>query len=552
MHLKIAIFVLATAVFALTVMSCSDDTETSTDTEVDSENPGDGGADSDSSGTDAPLESVTFTIQSDEAVRAISPFIYGTNQMNESTAHLKMGRSGGNRWTAYNWETNASNAGSDWQYSSDNYLSSSDVPGEAVRVAVEESLSHGAAHVVTVPMAGYVSADKDGPVDLDDPNHLAERFFESVPAKGTAFDLPPDTSDDVVYQDEFVYWLDQEFPGALSDTDAPIFLSMDNEPALWASTHEEIHPEPVTYAEMVEKTTALSTAIKEVVPDATVLGFVGYGWAAFDSLQDAPDKEGNFVEFFLDAMRQADEDAGYRLMDVLDIHWYPEAQGGGVRITEEDNSDPVAAARLQAPRSLWDDTYTEESWITQWSTNGPIALIPLMLEKIENNYSGTKLSITEYHYGGGNHISGAVAQADVLGIFGREGVFAASLWPLSGSMNFTMAAFDMYLDFDGNGGAFGDTSILASTSDIEATSVYASVDDGDDDRMVITAINKTANALNAEMEITHGTAFTSVEAYQLTEDDAASVPVDDVPALTDNQLVYTMPAMSVSTLVLSR
>lgn len=555
MNLKIHIVLVATALFGTATLGCTDDTADPKDSDTTADGDGgvDGGVDSDTGGSDEPvLDEVTFTINSEEAVRAISPFIYGSNQLDESTPYLKMGRSGGNRWTAYNWETNASNAGSDWQYSSDNYLINSDVPGEAVRVAVEESLSHGAAHVVTVPMAGYVSADKDGPVDLEDPNHLEERFFPSVPAKGAAFDLSPDTDDTAVYQDEFVNWLDNEFPGALSDDEAPIFLSLDNEPALWASTHEEIHPEPATYAEMVEKTTELSTAIKEVAPDATVLGFVGYGWAAFDTLQDAPDKEGNFVEFFLDGMRQADEDAGYRLMDVLDIHWYPEAQGGGVRITENDNSDEVVAARLQAPRSLWDDTYTEESWITKWSTNGPIALIPLMLDKIENNYPGTKLSITEYNYGGANHISGAVAEADALGIFGREGVFAAALWPLGGSMEFTMAGFDMYLNYDGDGGAFGNTSISAETSDIESTSVYASVDDGDDDRMVITAINKTADALNAELEITHGAEFTTVEVYQLTEDDAASVPVEDVPSIEDNQLIYTMPAMSVSTLVLTR
>ena len=48
-------------------------------------------------------------------------------------SHLTFDRAGGNRWTAYNWETNASNAGSDYIYNNDNYLSSSNVPAEAVR-----------------------------------------------------------------------------------------------------------------------------------------------------------------------------------------------------------------------------------------------------------------------------------------------------------------------------------------------------------------------------------------------------------------------------------
>jgi hypothetical protein len=43
-----------------------------------------------------------------------------------------MGRIGGNRWTAYNWETNASNAGSDYLYQNDTYLGGGSAPGGAV------------------------------------------------------------------------------------------------------------------------------------------------------------------------------------------------------------------------------------------------------------------------------------------------------------------------------------------------------------------------------------------------------------------------------------
>ena len=119
-------------------------------------------------------------------------------------------------------------------------------------------------------------------------------------------------------------------------------------------------------------------------------------------------------------------------MDVLDLHWYPEARGGGVRITEANNAAAVAAARVQAPRSLWDPAYGENSWISIDARVGAIRLLPRMREKIAAHYPGTRLAITEYNYGGGDHVSGGVAQADVLGIFGREDVFAATLWDLQG------------------------------------------------------------------------------------------------------------------------
>ena len=48
-----------------------------------------------------------------------------------------------------------------------------------------------------------------------------------------------------------------------------------------------------------------------------------------------------------------------RLVHVLDVHWYPEARGTK-RITDKDTSPKTVAARLQAPRSLWDPTYIGE------------------------------------------------------------------------------------------------------------------------------------------------------------------------------------------------
>ena len=47
---------------------------------------------------------------------------------------------------------------------------------------------------------------------------------------------------------------------------------------------------------------------------------------------------------------------------------------------------------------------------------------------IAANYPGTKTAITEYNWGAQEHISGAVAQADILGIFGREGLDVGTVW----------------------------------------------------------------------------------------------------------------------------
>ena len=494
-----------------------------------------------------------------KAVKPISRFIYGVNQsLTGSYSNLTLTRLGGNRWTAYNWENNASNAGSDWYFQNDSYLGGGNTPGGAVSPSIQNASDHNAGILITIPTAGYVSADKLGNGDVryvnggsvPDPTYLQTRFKQSLPSKGSAFSNPPNTSDGYVYQDEFVNWVKTTYPYSQTDPNRPIFFSLDNEPDLWSSTHAEVHPNPATYAEMVQKTIDYGKAIKNVMPGAKVFGPVNYGWYGMVTLQDAPDAAGrDFLNFYLSQMKQAEQTNGKRLLDVLDVHWYPEATGGGVRITDANNSAAVVAARLQAPRSLWDATYTETSWITQWSTYGPIDLLHRLQNKIDTNYAGTKLSISEYNYGGGDHISGGIAQADVLGIYGRQGVFSANEWALSSNEPFIAGGFQMYRNFDGKNGTFGDTSVFAQTSDDAASSIYASLDSQNPNRMVLVALNKTDHTISAAMNMQHASAFGLADIYQLTASSSTPVYVDSVLIANPANFSYAMPAYSVSTLL---
>ena len=524
-----------------------------------------GGCGSDANGPTAPAvpvgspaapSSVSFTIDSSAARHPISPYIYGMNQPSwaDRSRGLRLARLGGNRWTAYNWETNASNAGADYQHQNDDYLGGGDVAGEAVRPHVAAAFAAGASMIVTVPMAGYVAADKSPGGDVNQtPDYLHARFHPSRPAKGHGFSYPPDAGDGVVYQDEFVAWLEASFPGARGDASRTLFYCLDNEPDLWASTHPRIRPTgPVTYAEILERTTTYAAAIKAVAPGALVFGPVSYGWQGFVSLQNAPDQAGrDFLDFYLDALRAAEVRERRRLVDVLDLHWYPEARGAGVRITEPGSSPAVAAARVQAPRSLWDPSYAEDSWISLDAGVGAIRLLPRMREKIAAHYPGTRLAITEYNYGGGDEISGAVAQADALGIFGREDLFAAALWDLSGGTRFIDGAFAAYCDFDGAGGRFGDTAIAAASSDQATATIYASVDAAEDQRMVLVAVNKSTGPTTADLLITHALGLTHGRTWQITSSSPVPSPGPALTAAAPNSFRIELPGSSVTTIQLT-
>ena len=167
-----------------------------------------------------PASQVSFAIDSTQDVHPISRFIYGMNGWDPSArpANLTLSRSGGNRMTAYNWETNASNAGADWFNQNDDFLGGGNTPNGAVAPGLEAARDAGAGMIVTMPLIGYVAADKNGgnengDVALSGANYMQTRFHQSPARKGSAFTLTPDTTDAFVYQDEYINFLDQTYPG---------------------------------------------------------------------------------------------------------------------------------------------------------------------------------------------------------------------------------------------------------------------------------------------------------------------------------------------------
>jgi hypothetical protein len=539
---------------------------------IDARATGDaGGGGSTDGGTDAwnapevgpPVEAgspgqvdLTIEVHANEGARPISPYVYGVNDGSQAAAaHAPIVRNGGDRLTAFNWENNASNAGSDYEFENDDYMCSTipcvptdDTPGAYIKAIVDQASAAGAASLITVPIVDYVSADTSpgGDVRNSGTDYLQTRFEMNQAAKGATFVYPPDGTDGNVYQDEMVHWLLGAEPGSV------IRWQLDNEPDLWSSTHAEVHPVPVTYAELAQRNIAYASAIKNVDPAAHVVGPVNYGWEGYVGLQGATDStvDGDFLAWWLDQMKAAEATAGKRLLDGLDLHWYPEATGGGARIIDDGTSADEVAAREQAPRSLWDSTYTETSWIAQDETNGPIDLIPLVQGKIAAHYPGTALSITEWNYGGGTDISGAIASADVLGIFGLYGVDMAMMWPLNGDEAFTYAAFQAFRSYDGQGAAFGDTSVTATTTDVPDSSAYASLQSADASKIVVVVINKATTDKRAGVVIDHSTVYSKASVYTLTAAGGSKlVPGAPLASVATNAFQYTMPAQSVSVLV---
>ena len=508
---------------------------------------------------DSGAGDVTLSLDSNLARHPISPSIYGYNAdyLSQAPAGTTWMRLGGNRWTAYNWETNASNAGRDYLYESDAFLASSTSPGAAMLPSLGNAQSGNAGILTTIPMQGWVSADEAGPVDINAPN--ISRFYPIAARKGSAFSATPDLTDHLVYADELAF-----VTASAWSSSKPFGFLLDNEPDLWSYTHPEIEKSAVTYRELFDKSIATSSALKDAVPSALVYGPVSYGWAGFQNLQGASDSnqyDGDFLDSYLQAMEAESRAQGRRLLDALDLHWYTEARDtNGERVTDDNNSASMVAARVQSPRSLWDSSYVESSWITTYTTNHTgIQLLPRMLAKIAASFPGTRLSISEYNHGGGDDISGAVTQADVLGIFGQQGLQGANFWALLNDESYTFGAFRAFRDYDNAGSAFGDTSFAATSSNIAAVSVYASFDAGNANRLVIVAINRDSAAHTAKILLKHTVPMGHYTVWQIaapaTQNAGSVIPQQTKQSTAlpgTNGLTVALPAMSVNTIVLTQ
>ncbi|HXJ62166.1 MAG TPA: glycoside hydrolase family 44 protein [Actinomycetota bacterium] len=464
-----------------------------------------------------PQPGPNLVIDAGKTGRPISPLIYGVNF--GSTQLLKslgatVSRWGGNTTSRYNWHTGFWNLGSDWFFENVR-------PSSQADAFVDARTGAGADTVLTLPMLGWVSKDsprqhpfacgfkvsvygqqqhKD-PFDTNCGNGVRPNGH-----KVTGND-PKDTS--IAITPEFDrQWVRHLVAKHGSASHGGVrFYELDNEPALWNSTHRDVHPKPLTYQELASRSIAYAAAVKAADPHALVLGPSDWGWCAYffsaadpGGCSDGPDRRshGNvpIVPWYLQQMRAYQQAHGRRLLDYLDLHFYPQADGVSL---SPAGSKATQALRLRQTRTLWDPHYHDESWTSDLGL-GPVMLVPRMRKWVAQNLPGTKLAITEYNWGATNSLNGALAEADVLGIFGREGVGLATMWEPPAATDPAAFAFRAFRDYDGHGAKFGDVSVGASSADQGKLAVYAARRTSDGD-LTLVVINKSGSDLRSAVSL---------------------------------------------------
>lgn len=514
------------------------------------------------------VETVSVDVAADR--HPIDPRIYGVAWAEAaalSDLRAPLNRWGGNTATRYNWQQNADNKGADWYFQS--IPGGSATAGADADAFIQRSRDGGAVPMLTVPMIDWVAkvgpgrtklcsfsiakygaqTDSDGQWFPDAGN--GERSAGGFVTGNNANDA--NVANSTTLQQGWLQHLVAKW--GTSSTGGVRWYFLDNEPGIWHSTHRDVHPTGLRMAELRDKMVAYATMVKTQDPAALVAGPEEWGWSGFlysgYDLQWAtvngwggtlPDRAANggadHLPWLLAQLKQASTTAGKRLLDVFSVHYYP--QGGEY---SDDVSATMQARRNRSTRSLWDPTYTDETWIAD-----QVRLIPRLKQWVAAGYPGTPVGITEYSWGAENHISGATAQADVYGIFGREGLDIANRWGTPAANTPTYKAMKLYRNYDGAGSGFGETSVRVAVVDPDRLAAFAS--ERADGALTVMLVHKGTAALSTRVAIAGFTGGAETQVWQLTASNVIARLAD--AAVASGAVSLTLPVQSITLLVVPR
>jgi hypothetical protein len=516
-------------------------------------------------------------VEPERVLHRVSDGIYGVCELPRDKLieyRIPVTRWGGNRSSRYNWRRGVDNAGSDW------FFQNGGKPLDRLADTgylrhIQANQAHGATTYQTVPMIGWVAKDatsygyavaKYGPQQAAQPGRPdsgngVRRDGTPITAndpRDTSVEAPPEFIEEAV---RFV--VQRAGPGAGADGRAGVrYWVLDNEPMLWHQTHRDVRPKPLGYDELWERTVRYAEAIKRADPTARVAGFCSWGWtdlfysavdAGADNYRTRPDwrahQQVGLAEWFMrkcGAYKKAR--GGKALVDVFDVHWYPQGQVNGQGVYRGRGMDPeLNRLRLRSTRDLWDRSYEQESWIRHTDPYSPVALIPRVRKWIADHCPGMEVCLGEYNFGGADNLTGGLAQAEVFGVLAREGVDLAFIWPSpTGTQEL---AWQLFRSYDGNRGCFGDR-YLACASDHADLSVFGARRSADQ-AVTVAVVNKSLHS-PCVLSLDFGTYRGRMRVWRFDQDSPDQVSeVAGQAAAVHGKVTLTIPAASASMVVLT-
>lgn len=474
-------------------------------------------------------DNAEIVVYPDKINKKVSPFIYGINDVNDiDGASATVLKQTGYELSSYNWETNYSNTSTDGTSSNgllsfvEDFTESDLINTPALytdNLITHAFMNNIPVRLVTLQMMGYVANDAMGAVTE---KGVSDRWAQISFSKGNSYLNVPDTTDNTVYIDEYAAYLVNKY-GTVEEGGINGFF-LDSEPEKWSENYPVLELSDIDAAELIEKSASLSSAVKIIDENALIFAPSVSTVSAYADLNGTfqSDSE-SFADYYLSGMQSRSEDAGKRLLDVFDIH-LEEVTGNsinGIYLSED-------GFRMQSTSLLIDEDYSDDTdEYSEYEDFYPV--IPTLTESIEKNYPGTKLSFSEYSFGGGDNMSGCIAEVDALGIFGQNGVYLACLYPDEIS-EYQKSGLNLYRNYDYMDSQVGNISVAATNTDDEMSSVYAFTDEYDESKLWVIVTNKNEYTdKEYTVSVSGEKTYSLSEMYTISDNSSEIVKSEELP-----------------------
>ena len=494
---------------------------------------------------------VTVDLQSNR--KPVSPFIYGRNssvsddpsnptsaatwQLYKDAGLNFYRENGGNNLSTYNWRLKL-NSHPDWY----NNVYKSDWDFAAASLQQNIPTAQGMWGFQLLGQAALTTAN-----NFDDWTYNQSQYWSGTsqnlagggvpnPAGGSQAKVNGDTS---LYLEQ---WNDDSTTGILNhwfgsggkglDSSRLRYWNMDNEVEIWSGTHDDAMPVQLDAEAFMQRFFAVAKKARALYPGIKLSGPVSpneWQWYAWKGgpVTGADGVSYPWLQFFIKRLAEEQQRTGIRLLDVIDLHFYPGSSNPADivqyhRVFFDSSYNYPEANGVHLVNGGWDNSIQIEdvfgrcqNWLNQYMGSG----------------NGVTFGISETAVALNNNPNAqAVWYGSTLGEFMKHGVEYFSPWNWEKGMWETLHLYSRYNKKN---------SIKAVSDDELNVSAYATASDANDSITVV--------LVNRSLTLTK-TVTVNLAHFILPNQPVQLLTLSNLPAGTETFVSHTNNALQSSTI----
>jgi hypothetical protein len=342
------------------------------------------------------------------------------------------------------------------------------------------------------------------------------------------------------------HWFDE----LLLDKNQLVYWSMDNEPEIWHGTHDDVMPVQLSAEDFMQRYFDVAKKARAIFPGIKLVGPVPaneWQWYNWSGGITQNGKNYPWLEYFIKRVAEEQQATGIRLLDVLDIHFYPSSSVASEvvqyhRVYFDKNYIFPEANGVKNVTGTWDNSQNKEyiferckEWLDQYMGEG----------------HGVTFGVSETGINFINASTTAVWYASTLGEFMKHKEMELfSPWSWQPGMWEVLHLFSAY-----NKNAF----VSASSSEEEFVSAYPTINEAGDS-VTLVLVNRSVSATKS-VRVSFNGFILAGEPFQLME--LSNLPPSETfvshtsnalkkssVSATGNVLAISLPPMSVTSVLL--